>query len=247
VGVQPIPVVGSISGRLVDAVTGAALSGTAVPFGRAELQTCSPLYGCWTVRYADADAQGNFRFESNLNYPLQPGSYRVTASADQYEATTGAEFEVVADQHYDVGDFGVKSFPVRINLIQACSSVPSTGGDCPYVVRISNGNPGKLQGDVWSLVRSYPYFWNGQSTEFQAGRKSVSLQAGASTDVAFTFSVPASLQDGTAICARAFTSPKKNPFETIGQRDLFCIAKVGQTFQQMPDKQKRELLKKAGK
>ncbi len=244
-GVQPIPVVGSIRGRLVDAVTGAALPGDVAPFGRAQLQTCAPLYGCWTVRYADADALGNFVFESNLNYPLQPGSYRVVSSADQYQETTGTEFEVAADQHYDLGDFAVKSFPVRLNLIQACNSVPSTGGDCPFVVRVTNGNPGKLSGDVWTLVRSLPYYWNGQSTEFQAGRKTVSLQPGTSTDLSFTFTVPASLQDGTAICSRVFTSHKTNPFETIGERDLFCIAKVGQTFRQLPDKEKRELLKKA--
>lgn len=246
VGVQPIPVVGSIRGRLVDAVTGEALPGDVAPFGRAELQTCSPIYGCWTVRYANADAQGNFVFESNRNYPLQPGSYRVTAVADQYEATAGPEFEVAADQHYDLEDFAVKSFPVRLHLTQACSSVPSTGGDCPFVVRVTNGNPSKLSGEVWTLVQSFPSFWSGQSTEFQAGRKTVSLQPGTSTDVSFSFTVPASLQDGTAICSRVFTAHKTNPFETIGARDLFCIAKTGQTFRQLPDKEKRELLKKAG-
>lgn len=246
IGVQPVPVVGSIHGRLVDAVTGAALPGNAAPFGRAELQTCSPIYGCWTIRYADADAQGHFVFESNLNYPLSPGSYRVTAAADQYEATVGPEFEVAADQHYDVGDFAVKSYPVRINLTQACSSVPTTGGDCPFVVRVTNGNPSKLHGDVWSLVQSYPLYWNGSSTQFQAGRKTVSLLPGTSTDVSFTFTVPASLQDGTAICAKAFTSHKTNPFQSIGNRDLFCVAKVGTTFRQMPEKERRELLKHAG-
>jgi hypothetical protein len=72
----------------------------------------------------------------------------------------------------------------------------------------------------------------------------VNVAPGASVDLPFTFTVPASLDDGTAICARAFTSEKKNPFEAIGSQDLFCVAKVGQGFQVMPDEEKRELMKK---
>ncbi|HWM94705.1 MAG TPA: carboxypeptidase-like regulatory domain-containing protein [Thermoanaerobaculia bacterium] len=245
-GVEPVPVVGSIRGRLVDAVTGDVLPGSVAPFGRVELQNCPPGYGwCWTVRYGNVDALGNFLFESNVGAPLSPGIYQVVASADQYQPTTGAQFEVAADQHLDLGDFPVKSFPVRIHLTSACSSVPVTGGSCPYVVRVTNGNPSPLKGSVWSLVRSIPRYWGVNSTEFQAGTaKNVNLAPGASVDLPFSFTVPASLEDGTAICARAFTSEKKNPFETIGTQDLFCVAKVGQGFQVMPDEEKRELMKK---
>lgn len=245
--VQRIPVVGSIRGRLVDALNGDPLSGTAAPYARVELQSCATVYGgfCWTARYANADAQGNFVFETSQSFPLQPGRYRVVAFADQYEATEGAEFDVAADQHLDLGDFPVKSFPVRINLVSACGSVPATGGSCPYVVRVSNGNTSALKGSAWSLVRSIPLFWGADSTEFQAGTtKNVNLSPGASVDLPFTFAVPASLQEGTAICARAFTSEKKNPFETIGTRDLFCVYKSGESFQVMPDAEKRELMKK---
>lgn len=243
---RPVPVVGSIRGRLVDAVTNAPLSGVATPFARAELQRCIPGYGCSTYRHADADAQGNFVFQSGQNSPLRPGTYRVIAFAEQYEATLGTELEVAENQHYNLGDFAVKSYPVRFQLLQACSSVPSTGGDCPYVVRVTNGNPSKLHADVWSLVRSLGFYWTDQGTQFQSGRKTVSLLPGTSTDVSFNFNVPASLQDGTAICSEVFTSHKTNPFMAIGRRPLFCIAKVGQTFQQMPDKERRELLKRAG-
>lgn len=245
VGVQPIPVVGSIRGRLVDAVTGEPLSGTAAPFAWVALQTCPPEYGwCWSVRHAAVDAHGSFVFESTEAIPIRPGAYTVVGHAEQYEPTTSARVEVAADQHYDLGDFAVKSFPVRMNLVSSCASVPAAGGDCPYVVRVTNGNPSKLLGESWSLVQSLPPYWGGQSTQFQAGRKTVSLPPGTSTDLSFSFTVPASLQDGTAICARAFTSHKTNPFDSIGARDLFCIAKVGTTFQVMPDKEKRELLKK---
>jgi hypothetical protein len=243
IGMLPVPVVGSISARLVDAVTGVGLTGTASPFARAELQSCEAGY-CSTVRHADADAQGHVTFLSNQTSPLRPGTYRVVAFAEQYEATLGAEFEVAQNQHSNLGDFGVKSYPVRFHLLQACSSVPSTGGDCPYVVRVVNGNPGKLHADVWSLVRSHGPYWSDQGTEFQVGRKTVSLLPGASTDVPFNFFVPGIIKDETTICTRVLTSHKTNAFEAIGQRSLFCIAKIGQTFRQLPDQERRELLKK---
>jgi hypothetical protein len=72
----------------------------------------------------------------------------------------------------------------------------------------------------------------------------VNLAPGASVDLPFTFTVPASLETSTAICTRAFTSEKKNPFETIGKRDLFCVYKTGEGFAVMPDAEKRELMKK---
>lgn len=246
IGVQPVPVVGSIRGRLVDAVTGDPLPGTVAPFGRVELQSCLPGFGyCFSIRQGNADALGNFVFESNQNAPLSPGVYQVVANAEQYQPTTGAQFEVAADQHVDLGDFPVKSFPVRIHLTSACNSVPVTGGTCPYVVRVTNGNPSPLKGSVWSLVRSIPRYWGVNSTEFQAGTtRNVNVAPGASVDLPFSFTVPASLEDGTAICARAFTSEKNNPFEAIGSQDLFCVAKVGQGFQVMPDAEKRELMKK---
>ena len=249
IGVQPVPVVGSIRGRLVDAVTGEGMPGDAVPFARVELQSCPTVYGgwCWTVRYANADAQGNFVFESSQNHPLSPGKYRVVAFADQYEETAGSHFDVAADQHLDVGDLAVKSFPVRLNLVSACSSVPVTGGSCAYEVRVSNGNSSALKGSIWSLVQSVPRYWwaDFKATEFQAGStKNVTLSPGASVDLSFSFTVPASLRDGTAICASAYTSEKNNPFETIGTQNLFCVYKTGQGTQVMPDAEKRELMKK---
>ena len=250
IGIQPVPVVGSIRGRLVDAVTGDPLPGGDVaPFARVELQSCPTVSsgGCWTVRYAGVDAQGSFVFQTSQSHPLMPGHYRVVGFADQYEETAGPELDVAEGQHLDVGDLAVKSFPVRINLVSACSSVPATGGSCAYEVRVSNGNSSALKGSIWSLVQSVPrYWWEGfKPTEFQAGTtKNVTLSPGASVNLSFSFTVPASLREGTAICARAFTSEKKNPFETIGTKDLFCVYKSGQGFQVMPDAEKRELMKK---
>lgn len=46
--------------------------------------------------------------------------------------------------------------------------------------------------------------------------------------------------------AASLDTPPVTPDVAIGRRSLFCISKVGQTFQQMPDKERRELLKRAG-
>jgi hypothetical protein len=72
----------------------------------------------------------------------------------------------------------------------------------------------------------------------------VSLASAASVDLPLSFQVPASLQDGTTICARAYAGYRSNPFDTIGLHDLFCLRKGEQGFTVLPEAQKRELLKK---
>ncbi|HEX6864717.1 MAG TPA: carboxypeptidase-like regulatory domain-containing protein [Thermoanaerobaculia bacterium] len=247
VRVRPIPVVGSIRGRAVDAVTGDPLAGDAVPFANVELQSCQTEWGvyCYTVAEQDADAAGSFEFRQEYAGQLEGGTYRVRITADQYFTTESAPFEVADEQHYDAGDVSVKSYPVRLTLDQGCGSIPATGGTCQFSVRVTNGGTADLKADTWTLVRALGLFYPGELSTFPVGTtKTVNLPPSASTTLAYTFTAPASLPGGATVCARAYASDKKNTFAAIGIHDVFCVRKGYDGFTVLSEKEKREALKK---
>lgn len=247
VAVSPEPIVGSIRGRVVDAVTRQPLAGDAHPFTQVNLQACPPVgtWGyCTTVAEQTTDAQGGFQFQTSYWGPLLAGRYQVTAYGDQYYATDTQIFDVADQEHFDIGEVALRSYPVRLTLASGCGPIPSTGGSCQFQVRVANGGTGKLQADVWTLVQTVGAFGPGEQTHFPAGpTKSVNLAPGASTTLSYTFNAPASLHDGISICARAYASDKKNAFLAIGNRDIFCLRKGGQGFVPLSEAEKRELLK----
>jgi 5-hydroxyisourate hydrolase-like protein (transthyretin family) len=246
VQVRPLPVVGSIRGRAVDALTGDPLAGDAVPFAQVELQSCQTEWGvyCYTVAQQDADAAGRFEFRQQYTGQLGEGTYRVRISADQYFTTDSEPFEVADEQHYDAGDVGVKSYPVRLTLEQGCGSIAATGGSCAFSVRVTNGGTAALKADTWMLVRALGLFYPGELTTFPLGTaKTVNLAPSASTTLAYTFTAPASLPGGATVCARAYASDKKNTFAAIGIHDVFCVRKGYDGFTVLTDEQKREVLK----
>lgn len=244
--VRPIPVVGSIRGRAVDVLTGASLAGDAEPFARVELQSCQTQWGlyCYTVAQQQADAAGGFNFQQGYYGPLEGGTYRVRISADQYFTTESEPFEVADEQHYDAGDVGVKSYPVRLTLDQGCGSIPASGGTCDFSVRITNGGTADLKADTWTLVRAVGFSFPGELTSFPVGAtKTVNLAPTASTTIAYSFTAPASLQNGATACARTYASDKKNTFAAVGIHDVLCLTKGANGFTVLTDKQKREALK----
>ncbi len=250
VPVRPIPVVGSISGRAVDAVTGDYLAGNVAPFTQVELQACQTQWGlyCYTVAQQEADAAGGFSFQQGYYGPLEGGTYRVRISADQYFATESEPFEVADEEHYNTGDVGVKSYPVRLTLEQGCGSIPASGGTCGFSVRVTNGGTADLKADTWTLVRAVGFSFPGELTSFPVGTtKTVNLAPAASTTIAYSFTAPASLQNGATVCARTYASDKKNTFAAVGIHDVLCLTKGADGFTVLTDKQKREALKQERK
>ena len=250
VQVRPIPVVGSVRGRAVDAVTGDPLAGNAVPFAQVELQSCQTEWGlyCTTVSQQDADAAGRFEFRQQYSGQMEPGTYRVRISADQYFTTDSETFEVGDEENHDAGDVGVKSYPVRLTLEQGCGSIAATGGSCAFSIRVTNGGTADLKADTWMLVRGLGLFYPGELTTFPLGTtKTVNLAPAASTTLAYTFTAPASLPGGATVCARAYASDKKNTFAAIGIHDVFCVRKGYDGFTVLTDEQKREVLKQERK
>lgn len=245
VAVSPVPLVGSISGRMVDQNTRQPLAGTAVPFARVDLEACIVAWNyCYATASQNADAQGGFRFQSGNYGPLEGGSYRVRVFADQYFSTVTPIFNVADQQHYSTGDVALKSYPVRLTLVSGCGEIPSAGGSCPFTLKVTNGGTAPLKADIWSLVRAAGIYTPGEMTKFPAGpTRSVLLAPAASSTLSYSFDVQASLQDGTTVCARAYASDKKDPFTAIGIHDLFCLRKGTEGFVSLTEKEKREALK----
>ena len=245
IGLTPFPRVGSIRGRLVDAVTGAPLPGFPEPFASVQLLYCDPEPFCFAVRFASPGTDGTFLFEGDTFNPLLPGTYKLLAFADQYQATTSEPFQVANREHFDFGDFGVKSLPVRIYLDQSCGAIPAAGGKCQFKMRVVNGSPSRFVGETWSIVSGSPLGTPAQSTAFQTGNpKGISLASGASTVVPLSFFVPADISNGAFICAEGFAALRPHSFNTLGRHFLFCLVKGASGFSLVPEEHKRDAVRR---
>ena len=226
----PIPVIGSISGRLVDEVTGKPVSPLFTP--AVQLYRCTDGNCFEFVNSQVPDSQGLFRFETDFSgNPLPVGAYQVNASADQYQQAQTDPFEVGEGMDQTLGDLLITSFPVRFSDVQPCADLPASGGECSYSVRIWNGLATKFSGKAWSLVNAFlPDAFAGPS-DFQAKDPvGLDLDKGKSKVIRFSFKIPASNSYAQAtICNRMFVGQGNNfRFNTVGFRDLFCVIRNGQ-------------------
>jgi len=109
------PNLGSIAGRVVDAVSGNPLAGRLAPFAGVRLDECFDPDGvdCRFVTAQQADASGQFRFETDeRGSPLSVGLYRVVAFADDHQPATSGPFWVGWDEHAEIGDLALPRQPV---------------------------------------------------------------------------------------------------------------------------------------
>ena len=238
--VVPVPIAGSISGRIVDAVDGTPLSGTAPPFAFVQLNRCSS-FGCFEfVNSQSADSAGRFRFDRDFSgAPLLVGTYQVTASAEQYQQGRTAQFNVGQGEDRDIGNLALSSFPVRFSEIRPCGALPREGGDCVYSVRVTNGLATSLSADAWSLVESFNIGSFSGFTRFQTQNpQNVSIGSGKSKVVEFRFHVPSTVTNGAFICTSVFVGAGRDPFfDIVGQRSTFCITKGNTGFSVLPEKE----------
>lgn len=240
----PAVFAGSISGRVVDAVTGTPLPGDSQPFAIVELYRCSNGDCFEFVNSQSTDSMGEFRFDSDFNgVPLLAGTYRIIAYAAQYETRQTEPFDVGEGEDVDIGDIALTPHPVVISESRACSNLPSTGGICSYRIRITNRQDTPFQGAAWSNVNASEIGSVLNFTLFPAGPpRRVSLAPQQSKNVHFAFRVPGTVQDGAFICADAFVGQGSNPFfDTVAATFLFCISKGADgEFRVVPEQEARE-------
>ncbi len=245
----PPPSIGSVSGRVIDAVTGLPLRGDVSPFASANLLRCSDGDCFEYVGFQATDSEGQFQFtldDFNGN-PLEVGTYQVQASANDFESGQTDLFDVGEGEDLNVGDLSLQPPIIKFSEIRSCGDLPSEGGRCRYSVRITNTSLTPIAGAAWSLVDSHEIGSPLDFTNFQAGtRDGVRLDPGESEVLQFRFKVPDTVQDGASICPLIFFGEDPDPFfNTLGQRFLFCIIKgSGGDFSVMDEKESQELFRK---
>ncbi|HEX7186366.1 MAG TPA: carboxypeptidase-like regulatory domain-containing protein [Thermoanaerobaculia bacterium] len=241
---QPTPAVGSITGRLVDEITGQPLNGKAAPYAQVALHYCH-AFGCSYRQGQFVQADGTFRFEGSIYYPLAPGRYRIVADANQYQQTFGQIFEVADGDHLSLGDFRVKSMPARVELVEPCA-IPAEGGTCRMTMRVTNGSPTRLEGEAWGVVQASWLGSPAQQTRFQVGSpRALSLAPGDSVVVPLTFEIPGAVSSGSFICVNGFAAQRPHEFNTLGTHELLCFTKGVDGFLQVPEDKKHDAVRRA--
>jgi 5-hydroxyisourate hydrolase-like protein (transthyretin family) len=236
----PIPTAGSIRGRLIDEVTRRPLPGDAPPYAYVRLQFCpenSSFCSYMGEQYTGSD--GTFEFVGTQFDPLRPGRYQIVSEGDQYFRLPSDFFTVAEDEHKDIGDLLARSFPVRLQLLQGCDSIPSGGGRCRFTVRVTNGQLTALWARGWPVISGSGLGTTAYSSVFQLPQKSITLLPGSSTSLAFAFDVPGAVPGGAFVCASFFAAPEDRPLQPLSSQDLFCLRKSYTGFERVPEAELR--------
>ncbi len=243
---QKIPLLGSISGRLVDAISGSPLTSDSVSYGYANLLQCDDAGNCYSsVAYSPLDADGTFRFSNADSYMfLRAGRYAVSYSAEQYIDGQSASFTVAEGEDVSLGDVPVQPYPLRLLNGASCGSIPARGGTCSYSLRLVNNQDKAVSLRAWNTLWVYAPAYSSSTFQAQDAQK-VRLRPGESKLVRFEFDVPRKVAPYTSICTQFYVADDARGyyFAPTSQRYGFCVTKDGAgAFKPVRGEQERELL-----
>jgi len=243
--VAPFLAIGSISGRVVDALTGSPLPGDTEPFAFVQLLRCRGDEGCSEVNGQPADPAGRFLFDRDFSgRPLGKGRYQIVAFANQYQPGQTDPFAVGEGEERNVGDVQLEPFPVQLSNINPCGDIPAQGGTCKYSVTVANRSGTRLDAEAWSLVEGFGIGSFTDFTEFQAGIRRLTMQSEDSKEARFEFRVPSQVLAGATICTKFFVSRRRAAFlDTVGAAGLFCITKEDAGFSIVADKKAQQIFR----
>jgi 5-hydroxyisourate hydrolase-like protein (transthyretin family) len=233
--VQPVPLIGSVSGRLVDAASGEPLSGDFPTNAFVVLQRCEQ-FGCSFAAQTPANSDGSFSFRPGGFQPLSPGDYIVSYSANQYISGQTAQFSVAEGEDIDLGAIAVQSRPVRIAEITPCPPSQAQGGRCDWTARLVNGQRSSARLVAWATYTSF----NSSSfisSNFQAQvPQQFALRPGESRVVRFRIEIPPDLPAGTTVCSSVYGAADTRAFyfKPSASGFGFCLFKQGDgSFRQL--------------
>jgi hypothetical protein len=249
----PPPSIGSISGRIVDALTGEPLPGNEPPFAFAELFRCDGDDCFEFVNSQNTDDGGRFRFERDFaDQPLPVGTYQVRAFANEFEESATAPFDVAEGEDFDVGDIPLAPPPILFSDIQPCEDLLPQGDTCRYSVTVRNNTHARIEGLAWSPVDGFGLGSSLTFTLFEASTAGGSQQAvrarvavGPSGDQAlqFQFGVPPFVV-GATFCPRIFLGVNPDPLViTVREAFLFCITGSDTGFEVMSESESQKVSK----
>jgi hypothetical protein len=241
-----IRLIGVISGRVIDAITGDPVTGFMPPFAVVFLDRCENDF-CYAVAAANPDLEGHFSVDGAL-FSIPPGTFRLRGFADDYEEAVSAEFAVDAFENLDFGDFPLTPFPIQFGTVKECD-IPSGGGICDFSVTASNRGPDRYRGEAWAIVE---LFTPGASrnTRFQVGNvgaknpmpRRINLEMGESETLEFELEIPAAAVNGTFVCLTITVGREPDPqYNTQGDRFISCTVKNAGEFEALSKKEGRRL------
>ncbi|MBS1212851.1 MAG: pilin protein MshA, partial [Proteobacteria bacterium] len=209
--------IGSISGRVVDAVIGRPISGSSPLFGSASLVFCDDL-SCQFQNSTSLDDQGRFSFNTDASGNRLPaGNYIISSFADQYQGGTTDLGTVNAGEDRDAGVIRLQPNPVQFSEVVPCQNLPASGGRCEYAVNIRNTQRNAFKGLAWSNVFAFGTGSFLGGTYFTADKEAIYLAAagrsGSLQNFTFRFNVPAKVADFATFCTEVWVGKAgKNPF-----------------------------------
>jgi 5-hydroxyisourate hydrolase-like protein (transthyretin family) len=129
---EPTAPIGSLSGQVVNAKTGAP-----VPYINVSLTSCFADSCGYPSYYAATDEQGRFSFDNATQFELiYNGSYQLSVGTFLYQPDTSPIFALAGGESRDVGTLALQPEPaigaITGRLVDAVSGEPLPGGSDPF-------------------------------------------------------------------------------------------------------------------
>lgn len=237
-GLPPTGAIGSISGRLVDADTGAPIVNGFSRRVTADLKACNLICSRERLAREVTDAEGRFRFElDSEGQPIQAGNFQLLLLAEGYVPTAFLTFPVGENENRDFGDIELTSQELLITNHTECD-IPFGGGRCQYEATIRNNRSIAQVATAFSsvtvggrdgAVRFEASTQTGQNPE----RAELELAPFESRQVSFGFDVPPSTPPGTEVCVQIHVGTGPAPaFQVKASLPLAFCRSVG--FRTLP-------------
>mgnify|MGYP002277204637 CR=1 FL=1 len=246
----PLPLVGLISGRLVDAVDGMPLAGSGPYFAQVSLVSCENEF-CYSVAYGEPGDDGVFRLDGREQAILE-GEYTVVGYANGHWETMSEPFTVSQNEDLDIGTLVLTPFPISIEHAQPCELM--AGQVCRFGVEVRARTTKRLRGEAWGIVEYISHEGLVNTSRFQVGRnghaapQSLNLAAGETRMLTFELQIPDEIPDGAFMCFRVFVGRSPHPqFNVLAEQFLFCANNTQGSLSMLDSKAARQKLKALSK